>query len=60
MNEAMHGNPPHAGGPQQQRDGGGSTTFDEGKIFLGGLAHSTTKATLEEYCRQWYAHFRLV
>lgn len=41
--------------PQNQGDGGNTSTFDEGKIFLGGLAHTSTQASLEQYLQQWYA-----
>lgn len=26
---------------------------DEGRIFMGGLSHATTKVSIEAYCRQW-------
>ena len=42
---ATHGPPPGMGG----------NTFVPGKIFIGGLANTTTKEMLESYCAQWCA-----
>lgn len=41
---------PHGGmdGPQKKNN-----QQDEGRIFMGGLSHATTKASIEAYCRQW-------
>lgn len=33
--------------------GMGGTAFVPGKIFIGGLANTTTKDQLESYCAQW-------
>lgn len=41
---------PTSGGPPP---GMGGTAFVPGKIFIGGLANTTTKDQLESYCAQW-------
>lgn len=41
---------PSSGGPPP---GMGGTAFVPGKIFIGGLANTTTKDQLESYCAQW-------
>ena len=33
-----------------------ASSQEEGRIFVGGLSHVSTKETVEDYCRQWCAH----
>jgi hypothetical protein len=45
----------NAAAVSSQNAGKRGPAFEEGKLFLGGLVNSTSKASLEAYCNQWCA-----